>query len=177
MRKKTFKKIITVTKKMNNRTYKLSNNFSVWIVVRENFLVSAALFCHIIRPVLRHTDAVTVAVCLKEKRTVLLLERKRRTSQRKKCSEGVSGKALAADFQAFHHARAAVRVDYIGYPAALVVSQDYFGVVFCVFSDLVRGERYFLYAVRRELVAGTCDRDEIFDFSAPYIFGTLGSAG
>ena len=87
MRKKTFKKIITVTKKMNNRTYKLSNNFGVRIVVCENFLVSAALFCHIIRPVLRHTDAVTVAVCLKEKRTVLLLERKRRTSQRKKCSE------------------------------------------------------------------------------------------
>ena len=115
---------------MNNRTYKLSNNFGVRIVVRENFLVSAALFCHIIRPVLRHTDAVTVAVCLKEKRTVLLLERKRRTSQRKKCSEGVSGKALAADLRLFTTPRAAVRVDYIGYPAALVVSQDYFGVVF-----------------------------------------------
>ena len=69
---------------MNNRTYKLSNNFGVRIVVRENFLVSAALFRHIIRPVLRHTDAVTVAVCLKKKRTVLLFERKRRTSQRKK---------------------------------------------------------------------------------------------
>lgn len=101
MRKKTFKKIITVTKKMNNRTYKLSNNFGVRIVVRENFLVSAALFCHIIRPVLRHTDAVTVAVCLKEKRTVLLFERKRRTSQRKSALKEFPVKLLPPTFRLF----------------------------------------------------------------------------
>ena len=101
MRKKTFKKIITVTKKMNNRTYKLSNNFGVRIVVCENFLVSAALFCHIIRPVLRHTDAVTVAVCLKEKRTVLLLERNAGLLSEKSALKEFPVKLLPPTFRLF----------------------------------------------------------------------------
>ena len=156
---------------MNNRTYKLSNNFGVRIVVRENFLVSAALFCHIIRPVLRHTDAVTVAVCLKENAPSFCSSVNAGLLSEKMCSEGVSGKALAADLQAFHHARAAVRVDYIGYPAALVVSQGLFRGRFLVYSLTSSAERDISFMQSGEsLSPGLVTETRYSIFAAPIYF-------